>query len=239
LRPRPQIRRETPRGLTLIELMVALVIIALLFSATVMGVGALTGTKAKSAASDLAAAMRSLYDTAALTGKTCRLVFQLPNERDPDQSIIYSAECATGDITARSDRDQALKDANKELEEKKKRDKDKRPTAARTLRKDEQPSLEEVMAQEKSRVEAQARFQAFNTPEIQARQLSGVQIWVWTQHQREPTRHGVAYLYFFPQGFTERAQVYFKQGANVWTLQLSPLTGKVKVVGEELEVPKV
>ena len=224
------------RGLTLIELMVALVIVALLFSATVMGIGALTGTRAKSAASDLAAAMRSLYDTAALTGKTCRLVFQLPGERDPDQSVTYMAECAKGDVTARADRDQALKDDNRAQQDAKRLARDKRPAPFR--RRDEEPSLEEVMAQEKDRVDAQARFSSFTSPEIKPHQLSGVQISVWTQHQREATKHGLAYLYFFPQGFTERAQVYFRQGGNVWTLTLAPLTGKVKVVGEELEIPR-
>ena len=59
-----------------------------------------------------------------------------------------------------------------------------------------------------------------------------------TRQQREPTEKGLAYLYFFPQGFTERAQVYVRQGDNVWTLRVQPLTGKVDVVGEALEVPR-
>jgi general secretion pathway protein H len=29
-----------------------------------------------------------------------------------------------------------------------------------------------------------------------------------------------------------------KQGDNVWTLAVSPLTGKVDIAGEALEVPK-
>ena len=49
---------------------------------------------------------------------------------------------------------------------------------------------------------------------------------------------GLAYLYFFPQGYTERAQVYVRQGNNVWTLPVSPLTGQASIVGGELEVPK-
>jgi general secretion pathway protein H len=61
---------------------------------------------------------------------------------------------------------------------------------------------------------------------------------VWTRHQREPADKGVAYLYFFPQGFTEKAHVYVKQGDNVWTLAVSSLTGKVEIAGEALEVPK-
>ena len=37
---------------------------------------------------------------------------------------------------------------------------------------------------------------------------------------------------------TEKAQVYVRQGDNVWTLVVSPLTGKVEIAGEALEVPK-
>jgi general secretion pathway protein H len=65
-----------------------------------------------------------------------------------------------------------------------------------------------------------------------------VKLSVWTRHQREVARSGTAYLYFFPQGFTERAQLYVRQGDNVWTLSVSPLTGKTSVVGEALEVPR-
>jgi general secretion pathway protein H len=221
-------------GFTLIELTIALAIVALLLAATVMGVGAITGTKAKAAAAELAGVMRSLYDTAALTGKTCRLVFDLPAERSEDQSLKYMAECASGDVTAAADRDQMLKDANRERERAAKDT--RRPK--RVLREDDKPSLDDVMTREKDRVEAAARFAAFTSPEIQPHQMSGIQISVWTQHQRDPVKHGLAYLYFYPQGFTERAQVYVQQGKNVWTLAVSPLTGRVKIASEALEVPR-
>ena len=86
------------RGLTLIELSISLAIIGVLLSAAVIGVGALTGTRAKAAAAQLGAVMRSLYDTATVSGKTCRLVFELPGERDEKPSVKYSAECAAGGI---------------------------------------------------------------------------------------------------------------------------------------------
>ena len=74
--------------------------------------------------------------------------------------------------------------------------------------------------------------------EIAPRELpSSVTLSVWTRQQKTAVDSGVAYLYFFPQGYTEKAQVYVRQGDNVWTLTVSPLTGKVNVVAEELEVP--
>jgi general secretion pathway protein H len=51
-------------------------------------------------------------------------------------------------------------------------------------------------------------------------------------------KHGTAYLYFFPQGYTERAQVWVRQGSNTWTVTVSPLTGKTIIHNGELEVPR-
>ena len=99
--------RTHERGLTLIEIMVALMIAAVLFSAVVMSIGSITGTKAKAATSELAGVIRSLYDTAALSGKTCRLVFELPEPRSEGRTR-YRAECAAGNVTTARDRDTAL-----------------------------------------------------------------------------------------------------------------------------------
>src|SRR5512140_1350393 len=93
------------RGLTLIELMIALAVAAVLFSAAVMGIGAITGAQAKKSAGELAGVIRSLYDTAALTGRTCRLAFELPGEKAEDQKARYRAECAAGAVTTSADRD--------------------------------------------------------------------------------------------------------------------------------------
>ena len=103
--------RPTHRGFTLIELMVALAIAASLFAALVLGLGALTGARARKAMGELGAAARSLYDTAALTGNTCRLVLLLP--RDDSAEFAYRAECASGPVTSAMDRDQEIRDATK------------------------------------------------------------------------------------------------------------------------------
>jgi general secretion pathway protein H len=96
-----------------------------------------------------------------------------------------------------------------------------------------------MMAQEQDRVQAQSRFEDYRDPELLPRQLpSAVRLSVWTRHQREPATSGVAFLYFFPQGDTERAQIGLRQGSNAWTVSVAPLTGKTSVVDEALEVPR-
>lgn len=225
--------------MTLIEIAIALLIAALLFSAVTVSIGAITGAKARSSAGELAGIMRSLYDTAALTGKTCRLVFELPERsQDAEGRVRIHAECAAGGVTTSRDRDAAL------------REEAGRPRDGKGApRRDERvfvggdqgsaPSLEQLLTAEQHRVEEAASFQGFTSEAVEPRELpADVRVGVWTRQQRQYVESGVAYLYFFPQGFTEKAQVRLSQGDNAWTIKVQPLTGKVTVVPEALEVPR-
>lgn len=236
--------RRASRGFTLIELMVALAVAAALFSALILGLGALTGARAREAMGELGAAARSLYDTAALSGNTCRLVMILP--RDDSAEFSYRAECANGPVTSAMDRDQEIRDATKAAVEAYRRgsrgrrspDPTADPSLAGSSPRSSGSTLLDVLDSERQRVERAAAFSVFTTPEIQPRKMSGVRVSVWTSHQRAKIDSGLAYLYFFPQGYTERAQVTVRQGKNVWTLLVSPITGKTSIVDGEPEVPK-
>ena len=62
---------------------------------------------------------------------------------------------------------------------------------------------------------------------------------VWTSHLRDQVTKGDAYLYFFPLGETQKAQIWLTDASDdVYTLTVQPLTGKVKVYDESLEVPR-
>jgi general secretion pathway protein H len=225
------------RGMTLIEICIALLIAAVLFSAVVVGVGAITGTKAKATAGELAGVIRSLYDTAALSGKTCRLVFEIPGPKS-ESKARYHAECAQKGVTTSRDRDAALRDENQVRDDEKRLGKDERHNFTRASS-GGAPNLQDLMEQEQQRVEQAARYSSYTGEEVEPHELpSNVTLSVWTRQQKTAVEQGVAYLYFFPQGYTEKAQVYVRQGDNVWTLTISPLTGKVNVVAEELEVPR-
>ena len=237
--------RRASRGFTLIELTVAIGVAAALFSALVLGLGALTGARARQAMGELGGAARSLYDTAALTGHTCRLVLLLP--RDDSAEFMYRAECASGPVTSAMDRDQEIRDATKAAVEAYRRsnrgstraaDPSADPRAAAAGSRPSGSTLLDVLDSEKARVEKAAAFSSFTTPEIQPRKMSGVRVSVWTSHQRAKIDSGLAYLYFFPQGYTERAQVTVRQGKNVWTLLVSPITGRTTIVDGEPEIPR-
>jgi len=241
-------QHRASRGFTLIELMVALTVAVLLFSGIVLGLGALTGTRARKALGELGGAARSLYDTASLTGHTCRLVLFLP--KDDAAEFSYRAECAKGNVTSAYDRDQELRDATtKAIDAAKKgprRGRDAAPVDPRAQASGSHgptgygsgTTLLDVLDGEKDRVEKAVAYSAFTSPEIEPRTMSGVRVSVWTSHQKTRVDSGLAYLYFFPQGYTERAMVTVRQGRNVWTLQISPLTGKTSIVDGEPEIPK-
>lgn len=219
------VARHPPRGFTLIELSVALTLLALMLGSVVVGIGALTGSKARAAAGELGGVIRSLYNTAALSGKTCRLVFELPGKKAEEGATRYRAECASGATTAQREREAG--------------DKRRREDESAFDSRSEKPTLEALMAAEKNRVDNTFKYSTYSSPEIAPREIPAeVTVSVWTRAQRDRVRNGVVYLYFFPQGFTEKTQVYFQQGDNVWTVSVSPLTGKTSVVAEELEVPR-
>ena len=233
-RRNPMRRRDQKHGLTLIEITVALTIVVLLFAAVVMSVGALTGARAKESSTELAGTIRALYDTAALSGRTCRLVFNLPQPKDEETAVTWRAECAKAGATAAAKRDEELATAQKSLKDKVAED----PRFKR-LDSSDAPTLQQLQEQEKARVEDSAKFSDFSNEDVVEKTLpAGVKIEVWTAKQRLASKSGVAYLYFFPQGYTERAQVWVKQGSNTWTLTISPLTGKTKIHAEDLEVPR-
>lgn len=238
-RARGSSRARQPRGLTLIEISVTLAIVVLLFAAVVVGVGSLTGAKAKEASAQLAGTIRALYDTAALSGRTCRLVFELPAARDDDGAASWRAECAKGGVTAAAKRDDELRAANSKEQEKQRSTVDDDDARLRRLDRDEAPSVQELQAREKARVDAAAKFSQFSSDDVVTHALpSNVRLEVWTSKQRSPVKNGTAFLYFFPQGFTEKAQVWVRQGSNTWTLTIASLTGKTVIHSEDLEVPR-
>jgi len=205
--------------MTLLEIGIALTIVALMVFVAVPSIEAYMGVRAREEAGRLSGAIRYLYGQSALSGKVCRLVFDL-DER------AWWTECTEGRFTVEREKErsrdgQALvdkKDAKKE--------------------KDYEPRDE--AEQMRARVEKKAEFSEFKDEQVGKRSLpDGANLAVWTGHQREKYTRGKAFLYFFPQGNTERAQVYVSSDhGEVYTLVVTPLNGRVRVLDKELEVPR-
>ena len=56
---------------------------------------------------------------------------------------------------------------------------------------------------------------------------------VFTSHQEEAYKKGKAYLYFFPSGLAERANIQLQDGDDFFTIQVSSVAGRVKVFVSE------
>jgi len=216
-------------GLTLIEVSIALLIVGLLFVAVVPSIEGVTGVRAREASSKLTGVIRYMYNESALSGKPCRMVFDL-------DARAYWAECAQGHFVLNAEREKArdgAKDEDTTEKEKLDRELELNNSSGFNL-----TDANEMKA-EKERILKQAEFSEFTDDTVEKQMLpKGVDLGVWVDHQRERYTKGQAFLYFFPQGYTERAQIYLSSGSTVYTLKVSPLTGKVKAVAEELDLPK-
>jgi Tfp pilus assembly protein FimT len=61
---------------------------------------------------------------------------------------------------------------------------------------------------------------------------------VWVAHQTEAVTQGLAYVYAFPSGMTQRAVIHLMDNdKNYFTLWVYPLTGRVKITPGYIEAP--
>lgn len=203
--------RAGSRGFTLIELGITIAILALVAMIVVPSVEAAFGVKTREEAGALAGAIRAMYAESALSGRTCRLVFDLENG-------AYWPECAEGRIAV-AGREESIRGARVEDDE-------------------EFNGTEEQEAAHRE-VEAKRAFAAFESGLAPKRQLpeSVFLDTVWTQHQSEPYTGGTAYLYFWPNGQTERAYIYVADDEDTFTLIVNPMTGRSRVEPERIDIP--
>jgi general secretion pathway protein H len=207
-------RRAQARGFTLVELLIAVAVMALLTAAAVPALNAVTGANARSAAGELAGAMRFLFDTAALRRQTCRLALDL-EERS------WWAECTQDRVFAAREALSASDAAREEAQ-------DDEELAAR---------FPDDRDAEQRRLLAKARWGQFSDRIAKKRSLPGGAAFqeVWAEHLREPATRGKAYVYFYPQGRAEEARVPIADGDNVYSVLLPAFTGRARVVAGKPE----
>jgi general secretion pathway protein H len=185
-------------------------------AAAAPAVNSLTGANARSAAGEIAGAYRYMFDTAALRHQTCRMVLDLDARE-------WWTECTQAAQGSRRGQPVVSKDGVAEDDE-----------LALAKGFSDEPDAE------KRKFLARARFAEYKDRQVQKRKLRGSVVFekVWTPRQREPQAKGKAYVYFYPQGQADLAQIPVSDGGNAYTVVTQPLTGRARVVSGIAEVPR-
>jgi general secretion pathway protein H len=222
-------KRPSPwrRGLTLIEITVALAIAALVVSLGLVSLNALTDADLKSSAVELTGAIKFSYDRAIMEKRIQRMGFDMGKglwwlDYTEDQYALDRERM----------RGKSGEDSPDEKEEKKASSLDE------VFEKAHDPEEEVKQAMEGGKASAFSPDEAGGPP----RQLPGNVTFskIWTGHQEEPFTEGVAYLHFFRSGWTEPAQIELTDGDGDYiTLKVFPLTGRVRMYRKQIDDQKV
>jgi general secretion pathway protein H len=216
-------------GFSLIEVLVAIAIMGLMLGGAVYGFRAVARSELRSSASKLAAGIRYCFDRSITTGSYYRIVLDLDGNK-------YWAERSDDRMYLQRDKEAAPgqgKAYDRDAEERRRDEEEKR--AAELL------SSKNALGQtlEPPPKPRRARFQTFKDASLPQVTLKKPRLFdVYTPRQREAYTSGRAYLYFFPDGHTERSLIHLQEGDAWYSLLVSPLTGRVEVKSGKAEIPR-
>lgn len=193
-------KERNNKGLTLIELMVAMTIVGLMFALAASGLKSVFNVNLKSASSKLASTLRYLSNKAVTDHVYLRIVYDLEQQS-------YSVEESSEPFVIDPDEsDKGEKDSDGE---------ETRET--------------EAFSQAESRL-------------LQPTKLSSGVFFkdVSVSFLNGKTEHGKAYTYFFPDGYATATVINLRDEDDEehYAVELSPLSGRVKVEAEYRELEK-
>jgi type II secretory pathway pseudopilin PulG len=214
--------------MTLIELIVVVVIIALAGSGLSFSLGALNKTNLKSGASHFAAAARFAYNRAIIRGTTVRIAFDLPG-------TTFSIEEANAHVTLARAKDERRKDAA---------DKTGQDIAAVDPWESARARITEVMKPSygaspfKGLQNDDGKPLSRYTNVALGRRVQVVKLIV--PHEPEPLEQGKGAIHFFPSGMTEHAVIQLSDGADaIYSVEVHPLTGRCQIYPQAYEPKKL
>jgi general secretion pathway protein H len=225
-------------GFTLIEVMVALMVIALIASIGVKGFRAVTKSDLRATTAHLSGAIRFLFDRASITGKYHRLVIDLTDGKywaEVSDDRFYAPNEAESQADRRKrENDEAAADED----ERKRLEKQQNATGGGTVAAGSSFDLSKLEVGEFR--PRRARFAAFKETALKPVTLKKLRIRsVYTPRMTEPVTSGRAYLYFYPLGQTEPAIITLTDatGDSVYSLVVHPITGRVRIYNTEVLPP--
>jgi len=226
--------RRFQAGMTMLEIVVVLIIIAGLAYLGAMAASRLTRSKLNEDTNELAGLARRTSQLAAETGFLHRLVLDL------DTGTYRVEECQGGPASIdkhpeAKDREQSKAEKDRALDE-----------ARRKLQSVPQNVLPQGAEQEDGEAMALAlagqlsarrtctlavaESGKFDSKELRGALSSGVKVRsVWVQHLEEPVSGGLVALHFFPIGSAEKAIIEVSDDDETFSVLIHGLTGRVEL----------
>src|SRR4051812_47844676 len=237
--------RRPSSGFTLIEVMVAMMVVALIATIGVKGFRTVTKGSLREGSSHMSGAIRFLFDRASITGKYHRLVIDLNEGRywaEVSDDKFYAPNQAESESDRRKREE---KEAASEEEQRKRQEKlQMLYSNGSSSSSSGSSSSASSSSFDMSKMEIgefrprRARFAAFKETALKPVTLKKeVRIKsVYTPRMTDPVTAGRVYLYFYPLGQTEPAIITLtdKAGESVFSLVVHPITGKVKIYNQEV-----
>lgn len=210
-----------PKGITVIELMVVMTIIAAIVGVGAYSVSAISASDLRNESMRVAAVMRYTYSNAALNNSRYRMVFDLETgeyyTEVTDQALVETER-------SKEDEEEFLSDEARELGQ----------------RWDEEDDLFDDEEADPFGLNRKVNYRRVNDVVIEKTNLKeGVRFAeIYTTQRDEPYTRGKAAMSFFPNGFQDQVMVVLEDstGAQV-SLLTEPMTGRVLVFTEEMELP--
>lgn len=210
-------RDRLARGLTLIELIVVITLVSLLMGSVIIGMGASTNARVRSAATLIASGVRVAFTRSQSTTRSMRLVLDLDRdvvilEESRVPMLVRRDDVVTGGAQGSSSQEtDAIKEASRIVAGPQAPKAQFSPVQALGFDVDDPMTGRPL-----------GRGVGFRRVEV--------------SHSEEAQTEGRAYIYFWPGGMTERAAIQIGRkdsegdDSGVITVLISPLTGRVQVV---------
>ena len=214
--------------MTLIELIVVVVIIALAASGLSFSLGALNKTNLKSGAARLAAAARFAYNRSIIRGTTVRIAFDMPG-------TSFTSRKRTPHVTLARAKDERRKDSARQDRTGHRRRRSM-GVGARAISEVLKPSYGASPFNGLTNDDGKALTRYTNV--ALGRRVQVVKLIV--PHEPEPLEQGKGAIHFFPSGMTEHAVIQLSDGADaIYSVELHPLTGRCQIYPEAYEPKKL
>lgn len=210
-------RHNGQRGFTLLEVMVVMAIIAGLLTVIVPRISN-QNNKMKAAVRRLTVLSKQLHATARLQGASYRIVFDLKERPDDEQT--YWIEKSNSSVLLPADKSILVDAQNEQAKEEAEREGPKNPST-------EGFTPDGGILEGKQKLPPGLRFKSIEVVGLD-----------------RPIETGLAYIHYHKQGLVEEAAIHIKYGEAdedglEWTIAIHPLTGRADIITEDVSLREV